>query len=71
MVLGGIESMPARENFTIPVFPGSAGPLKLPASDSCLVPQGYGVSKDGMFHVNVTTESLTYGNSMRNWRQLI
>jgi hypothetical protein len=31
----------ARENFPIPVLPGSANPCRLPASHSCLMPWSY------------------------------
>lgn len=58
-ILGEMQLMPARENFPKPVFPGSTRPLKLSASDSCLVPQGYGVSEEGVFHVTIIIESLT------------
>lgn len=49
--------------------PGSAGPLNLPASDSFLVPQGCRTSKEGTFHVNITTESLTHRNTTGNRRE--
>ena len=49
--------------------PGSAGPLNLPASDSFLVPQGCRTSKEGTFHVNITTESLTHRNTTGKWRE--
>ena len=51
-MLAGMLLMLARENFPVPVFPGSAEPLTLPVSDSCSVPQGCRTSKEGTFQVN-------------------
>lgn len=58
-ILREMQLAPARENVPKPVFPGSTGPLELSASDSCLVPQGHGVAKESVLHVNMITESLT------------
>lgn len=68
-ILDGMLLLAAREKLPIPVF------IELGHSSYlCQTPavaQGSRVSKEGMFYVNMTGESLTCGNYMRNWRQLI
>lgn len=68
-ILDGMLLLAAREKLPIPVFMELGHSSYL--SQTPAVPQGSRVSKEGMFYVNITAESLTCGNSMRNWKELI
>lgn len=68
-ILHGMLLLSARKKLPTPVFLelGHSSYLsQIPA-----VPQGSRVSNEGTFYINITAESLTCGNSMRNWKEFI